>query len=108
MPRGYTLDWNGAQVQRKIEERAIKAIDRKLSEAVIEAKSSHRGWRNVTGTAEGSVKVQEWARKRGNLILGSWGSRGVDYVLSLELYKGSFLRRAAAKVYGHGKRVKLF
>ena len=105
MPKGFRLDWNGAEVQRKVEARAVKAIDRKLSEAVVYAKSNHRGWNNRTGTAEGSVKVQEWARRKGNLIIGSWGSRGVNYVLSLEFYRGSFLRNAAKAVYGRGKRI---
>ena len=110
MPKsGFRItQWNAGKIQKEVEDRAIKAIDKKLSAVVIDAKKNHREWQNVTGTAEGSVKVQEWARKRGNLIIGSWGSVGVDYVLGLELYKGSFLRRAAARIYGHGKKIKLF
>ena len=108
MPQGYSLQWNGEKIKKDIEDRATKAIDRKLSKAVIEAKQNHKGWQNRTGTAEGSVRVQEWAKRRGNVILGSWGSIGVGYVLTLELYRGSFLRRAAAKIYGKGKRIRLF
>ena len=100
--------WNGDKISKDIEDRARKAIDRKLSKAVIEAKSNHKGWKNVTGTAEGSVRVQQFAKRRGNLILGSWGSVAVNYVLALEIHHGSFLRRAGARVYGHGKKVKLF
>ena len=108
MPQSGLVKWNGDQIVKQIDRRVVKAIDAKLSEAVISAKKNHPGWKNRTGTAEGSVRVVQWARVKGNVIFGSWGSVGVKYVLSLELYRGSFLRRAAARVYGHGKRVRLF
>ena len=55
---------------------------------------------NVTGTAEGSVRITQFAEKRSKKeIYGQWGSVGVDYFKHLELNRGSALRRTADSVY---------
>ena len=75
--RGFRItQWNSGKIQKEVEDRAIKAIDKKLSAVVIDAKKNHPGWKNISTVAEGSVKVQRWAKKQGNLIIGTWGSVG--------------------------------
>lgn len=102
------------EVRRKWERRIPHGIDKTMSDAVIYAKSNHPGWKNVTATAEGSVRVGEFAHRDGRGFVGRWGSVGGtvtiasgpdagivtdNYVIWLELKHGSFLRGAAEVTY---------
>lgn len=91
----FRLHWNGDGVARHVEEAARKGINDVMAKSVVSGQRSHPGWRNRTGTAEGSVQIQEPAHRQGNAVLGRWGSRGVNYVIFLELKHGSFLRHSA-------------
>lgn len=93
------LKWNGDEIKRKVLEASKHGINATMSKAAIQAKRNHPGWRNRTGTAEGSVRITKFAEPRGNIVAGQWGSIGVNYVIWLELKHGSFLRNAAAKTY---------
>ncbi len=93
------LDWRGDQVRAKIQQATTRGIDKTMAQCVGQAKQNHPGWKNRTGTAEGSVRIIQFAEQRGSRIAGRWGSMGVEYVLRLELRHGSFLRTAADVVY---------
>ena len=98
------LIWNGDKVKQKAAEAARVAIDRTMSEAVIQAKNSHPGWKNITGTAEASVRIVTFAERVGSVVRGLWGSSSVHYVKWLELKHGSFLRSSADSIYPRLKK----
>lgn len=103
----FRLDWRGDEVRRRLEEAARKGIDDTMAAATIGAKQSHPGWRNRTGTAEGSIRITRPARKQGAATVGRWGSQGVVYMRSLEFKRGSALRNSADKTYPSlGRRIK--
>ena len=91
--------WNGDLIRNKVVAAAKTGINATLGASVIEAKSNHPGWRNRTGTAEGSVRVTQVAEQDGSRVTGRWGSLGVNYAIWLELKHGSFLRNSADKTY---------
>lgn len=98
-PSTMTINWRGGQVRGATTGAVKKGIDDTMAAAAISAKSSHPGWRNRTGAAEGSVGIIAPARERGDGVVGEWGSKGVNYVIWLELKRGSFLRNAGDKEY---------
>ncbi len=101
--------WNGNKVKRKARRAAKDAINETIAEAVRHAKQNHPGWKNRTGTAEGSIRVIEFAHREGNRTVGLWGSIGVDYglwgsigvdyMIWLELKHGAALRSAGDATY---------
>lgn len=91
--------WNGDAVKAKVTAAAKHAIDRVMSEASIDAKKNHPGWKNVTSTAEGSVRPVQFAEEKGTKVVGVWGSVDVNYVIWLEVSRGSFLRTSADRNY---------
>lgn len=95
---GAKMDWRGDAVKAKALAAAKAGIDATTSRSVGQAKSNHPGWKNQTGTAEGSVQMRG-AQIQGTRVVGRWGSFSVDYVIWLELKHGSFLRRAADATY---------
>lgn len=93
------LTWRGDELKRRAQAAAEKGIDKTMSEASIEAKQNHPGWKNVTGTAEGSVRPVRFAETRAGKTSGIWGSQDVNYMIWLELKHGSALRAAADRIY---------
>jgi len=93
------LKWFGDRVIRQVQAAAVAGVNRTMSECVIEAKNNHPGWKNITGTAEGSIRIQQFARMLGHEAVGLWGSVNVKYFIWLELKYGAALRRAADRVY---------
>ena len=93
------IKWRGKQVEDRFADAVRRGIDQVMSSAVVSAKSNHPGWRNRTGLAEGSIRIQQQARRSGNDLIGLWGSVNVAYVKWLEFNHGSFLRSAADKEY---------
>jgi len=84
-----------------------RGIDDVLAAAVNEAKQNHPGWRNITGTAEGSMAIQQPAHEDRRGVVGRWGSMGVLYMIFLEILHGSALRHAADVTYPSlGRRIK--
>ena len=65
----------------------------------IDAKNDHPGWKNRTGNAEGSIRTVDKAKGDFRGAVGRWGSTGVNYMLMLELKRGSALRMAAQANY---------
>ena len=93
------LKWNGDAIKRKWAEAAKIGVDKTMSEAVIEAKRNHPGWKNVTGFAEGSIGIVGFAEAQGSRVRGLWGSSSCSYMIWLELKHGSALRRSADTMY---------
>lgn len=98
------LQWFGDRVKRQVEAAAIRGVNQTMSEAVILAKNSHPGWKNRTGTAEGSIRIQSFAIATAREVFGLWGSVNVNYFIWLELKYGAALRHAADIVYPRLKR----
>ncbi len=90
-----SLNWRGEEIKNKLLEAQKRGVDKTMAECVVQAKSNHPGWHNRTGTAEGSVRIQQFAQPSGSGARGLWGSSAVNYVIWLELKHGSFLRRTA-------------
>ena len=99
-----SVKWNGAQVLAKVLLATRVGIDKTMSEASIDAKRNHPGWKNVTGTAEGSIRPVQFAEQKGSKTSGTWGSVDVQYFVWLELKHGSALRNAADKNYPNLKK----
>jgi hypothetical protein len=93
------MAFEGERVKERMREAARKGIDEIMASCVIYAKQNHPGWKNVTSTAEGSVRIVSFAQPRGEGFSGMWGSADVDYVIWLELNHGSFLRNAGDVFY---------
>ena len=91
--------WFGDRVLKKTRDKAIKGVNTTMAEAVVVAKNNHPGWRNVTSKAEGSIQILQGAKQVGNAVQGMWGSRGVNYMIRLELNHGAALRNAASVTY---------
>lgn len=97
------LDWHPERVTRAIETEARGAMDDTMAAASIEAKRNHPGWRNRTGTAEGSIRADA-TKVEGRTIIGRFGSFAVRYFIWLEIgargRAGDYtLRRAAGKEF---------
>lgn len=97
------LKWYGDKVKRKVRKAAKDAIDETMGKAVRHAKRhrNHPGWKNRTGTAEGSIRIIEFAHREGSRTVGLWGSIGVNYMIWLELKHGSALRSAGDATYSN-------
>lgn len=94
-----SLDWRGPQVLKKLLGAVERGINVTMAAAVLGTKGKHPGWKNVTGTAEGSTRIIKFASKSGNAVVGQWGSLGVKYVIFLEVKHGSFLRNSGDRSY---------
>ena len=93
------LQWLGDRVLAKTKAAALKGVNATMAEAVVIAKNNHPGWRNVTSKAEGSIQILEQAKQVGVGAQGMWGSRGVNYMIWLELNHGAALRNSASITY---------
>lgn len=91
--------WNGDKIKKKIGRAAEFGINATMAAAVLRFKMNHPGWKNITGTAEGSVRITEFAKRVGKATVGKWGSVNVNYMLPLEIFHGSALRNAADAEY---------
>ena len=94
-----SLKWNGPEIQKRVMDAAKRGVDKTMSLAAISAKQGHPGWKNITGTAEGSIRIVAFTQEDGKNVRGTWGSADVDYMIWLELKHGSALRSAADKEY---------
>lgn len=94
-----SFTWNGKKVAAEVQRAAEKGINKTMAEAVITAKLNHPGWSNRTSKAEGSIQIIEPAKPIGNEVGGKWGSKGVNYMIFLELKHGGALREAAGVTY---------
>lgn len=95
----WSVRWKGRAVAGKLQRAAVKGIDDTMADSTISAKRNHPGWKNISTKAEGSVRLVDPAHADGKGAVGKWGSKGVDYVIWLELKYGSFLRNAAQEHY---------
>lgn len=95
----FHVNWKGAEVARRLAAASERAIDDTMGACTIDAKHSHPGWRNLTGNAEGSIRITDPAKRDLSGVVGRWGSLGVVYMLMLELKRGSALRMSAQANY---------
>ena len=93
------LHWNGDNVARRIREASRLGIDDTMAQCAITAKGSHPGWKNISTNAEGSIMITQPARNERGRTVGRWGSKGVLYMLFLEIKHGAALRASADKNY---------
>ena len=91
--------WRGAELNRRMRSAAVMGIDDTMAACEVDAKADHPGWKNVTGTAEGSIMTVDKAKHDIRGAVGRWGSTGVNYMLMLELKRGSALRMSAQANY---------
>lgn len=76
------LKWLGKQVEARVTAACVIAIDEVMALCVNGAKQNHP-WKNVTGTAEGSIRLTP-AVVEGSMVVGRWGSYDVVYFIFLE------------------------
>lgn len=102
------IKWNGDILIKKVHKAIRLGMDETMTAALFEAKNNHPGWSNVTGTAEGSVRIKDFSKQlAGSIFRGVWGSVDVNYVIWLELKHGSFLRNSADKHHKNlGARIR--
>jgi hypothetical protein len=97
--RSY-LEWLGDDIQERVEQASIRAIDRTTEEAAEYAQNNHPGWVSRTGVAEGSIGTNP-ARKLRRTIRGNvtGGADDAFYLLILEVKNGAALRTAGDVVF---------
>ena len=108
MPPRTTIrvNWKGAELNRRLRSAAAQGIDDTMAACTIDAKNSHPGWKNRTTNAERSIRTIDVARHDILGAVGRWGSTGVNYMLILEMKRGSALRLAAQANYPDlGRRI---
>ena len=93
------LKWFGPQIVKDMEKASIKGVNATMAISAVHAKRNHKGWRNRTGKAEGSIRIIAGAKKSGSAVQGTWGSLGVAYMRWLEFKHGAALRASAAINY---------
>lgn len=101
MARKFSFTYNDKVIEKQVEEAAKQGVNETMAACILIAK---RLTPVVTGTAQGSIAIQEFAARKGRLILGLWGSRLVLYFIWLEIgARGRpgimMLRRAADLEY---------
>ena len=94
-----SLEWNGAKIIEKFVKAVEQGVNETMAASVKRAKFNHPGWKNITGTAEGSIRIQEFAKTSPGSTVGKWGSVNVKYMLPLEIFHGSALRNASDAEY---------
>lgn len=87
------------QSREELRKIPLEGVNRTMVACVLHAKRNHPGWRNITGVAEGSIDILQLAKLEGKEVIGRWGSRGVHYMIWLEIKHGSALRNAADVEY---------
>ena len=97
-----TLNWNGDALIRKKNKVTATAINETVTETIKEALDNHPEWQYQTGVAENSINQKQFAKP--NKLVALWGSiwtalNESNYVWFLEFNHGSFLRKAADKIY---------
>lgn len=87
-----TLKWNGDEILKRIRVAAADSINATMANAAQYGQRNHPGWRTITGRAQSSIDIVQFAESPS--LFGLWGSRGVSYMIWLELNHGSAMRRA--------------
>lgn len=75
---------NKRAVLKRLSRAAREGINVTMTQGVVEAKNNHHGWKNITTTAEKSIRIIEGAITTGRRTVGLWGSIGVIYFKNLE------------------------
>ena len=110
-----SLVWEGDRVANKMNRASARGIDATMSDCVRHGKSNHgagahaqRRFVTRTGELERSIRIQQQAKVRGDVVSGQWGSIGLIYARIMELgFQGPddgetgypYLRPAASEHY---------
>lgn len=78
------LKWEGDRVKRRARDAQIYGVNKTMAQCVEYAKAHHK-FKNVTGTAEGSIRIVNFAIPHRRGARGVWGSADVIYFRRLEL-----------------------
>lgn len=84
--------WNGDEVYRRVVQASADSLNSVGAKAAGYAKRNHPGWNNISGNAQRSIDVKEFATP--SHLQVTYGSTGVLYFIWLELKHGSALRNA--------------
>lgn len=101
----FKLKWTGEAVEHAILAKAVpQAMDDTTAAAAIASKSSHPGWKNRTGIAEGSIRGDPAVPVGSTRWVALFGSFDVAYFIWLEIgargRSGDYtLRRGADKEF---------
>lgn len=87
-------------LQERLNNAILAGIDDTTAAAAISAKQNHPTWKNVTGTLEGSIRMDTAEQVAPGRFRGRFGSFDVFYAIYQELgtryiAAGHFLRNAA-------------
>ena len=98
------LDWRGDEVKHMVHAAERSALSETAEAAVRRAKTSHPGWKSVTGEAEASIRTMG-IEEKGPQLRARFGST-LPYFIFLEVGSrgragDSTLRRAADVEGGH-------
>ena len=97
-----TINWMGDALIKKKNNSVARGINETVKKTIIQALNHHPEWVYRTGIAEQSITQKQFATPKKSVAL--WGSVWTqlgdsNYVWFLEFNHGSFLRRAADKIY---------
>lgn len=79
-----SLRWEGDAITARMRRAQIFGVNETMSECAQHAKNNHT-WKNQSAVLEGSIGIAENARPDGAGVVGTWGSKAVDYALIHEL-----------------------
>ena len=103
------LDWRGDEVKRKVHAAGRSALAETAEAAVRRARSSHPGWKNITGAAEASIRSMG-IEEKGSQLRARFGST-LPYFIFLEVgargRSGDYTLRRAADVEGGHLRERI-
>ena len=105
-----TIKWKGDELIKKKNRIVAFAINETVKDTIKEALDNHPEWVYRTGVAENSITQKQFATPK--KLIALWGSVWTalgksNYVWYLEFFHGSFLRKAADKIYPSlAKRIK--
>ena len=99
------LEWYGDDFRRRVDQAQRAAVAETVAAAAERARSSHPGWKNVTGATEASITALGEVERDRRGVVGRFGSR-LAHFLFLEIgFRGRAgdhtLRRALDVEGGH-------
>lgn len=87
------MNWRGDEVTSRVLDAAAYGINHTMGDCVRYAQANHPGWKNITSTAQNSIRIQRHAYPTS--LYGEWGSTGVNYFRYLEKNHGNALQNSA-------------
>ncbi len=79
-----SLRWEGDALTARMRQAQIYGVNATMRDAVLHAQANHT-WQNDQGRLHNSINIAELARVDGSGVVGTWGSKGVNYARIHEL-----------------------